>query len=136
LPRLPATRRVVKEVVMEVQCARCCGLDVHKKTIRACALIRENGKEEKIEKQFGTFTADLEAMAEWMEQNGVTHVAMEATGVYWKPVWNVLEGRFDLLLANPEQVKALRGKKWDKGDASRIAEFLQQYSPTANPGTP
>jgi transposase len=98
---------------------------VHKKSISACILIRENGKEEKLEQRFGTFTAELEAMAEWMEQNGVTHVAMEATGVYWKPVWNVLEGRFDLLLANPEQVKALRGKKWDKRDASRIAEFLQ-----------
>jgi transposase len=110
---------------MDVVHVRCCGLDVHKKSISACILIRENGKEEKIQKSFGTFTSQLEEMAEWMEEHKVTDVAMEATGVYWKPVWNVLEGRFDLLLANPEQVKALRGKKSDKRDASRIAEFLQ-----------
>ena len=100
---------------MEVVYTRCCGLDVHKKSISACILIRENGKEEKFEKRFGTFTDDLE----------VSMVAMEATGVYGKPVWNVLEGRFDLLLANPEQVKALRGRKWDRRDAARLTEFLQ-----------
>lgn len=110
---------------MEVVYTRCCGLDVHKKSISACVLIGENGKEEKLQERFGTFTKNLEELADWLEEHGVTHVAMEATGVYWKPVWNVLEGRFNLLLANPEQVKALRGRKWDKRDASRIAEFLQ-----------
>lgn len=79
-----------------------------------------------MEQRFGTFTTELEAMADWMEQNGVTQVAMEATGVYGKPVWNVLEGRVDLLLVNPEQVKARNGRKCDRRDASRIAEFLQQ----------
>ena len=110
---------------MEVVYTRCCGLDVHKKSISACILIREKGKEEKLERRFGTFTGELEELAEWLEQHEVSMVAMEATGVYWKPVWNVLEGRLDLLLANPEQVKALRGRKWDRRDAGRLAEFLQ-----------
>jgi len=82
---------------MEVVYRRCCGLDVHKKSISACVLIRENGKQEKLQKRFNTFTKDLEALADWLEEHGVTHVAMQATGVYWKPVWSVLEGRFDLL---------------------------------------
>lgn len=110
---------------MEVVYARCCGLDVHKTSISACILIRENGQEERFEKRFGTFTGELETLAEWLEEHKIRIVAMEATGVYWKPVWNVLEGRFDLLLANPEQVKALRGRKWDRRDAGRLTEFLQ-----------
>ena len=110
---------------MDIVYPRCCGLDIHKKKISACILILEQGKEEKLEKVFGSFTGELEALADWLEQHGVTQVAMEATGVYWKPVWNVLEGRLSLLLVNPEQVKALRGRKCDRRDASRIAEFLQ-----------
>lgn len=110
---------------MEVVHPRCCGLDVHKKSISACIRIREGVKTEKLERQFGTFTVQLEEMADWLEEHGVTDVVMEATGVYWKPVWNVLEGRFDLILVNPQHVKALSGKKFDRRDASHLADLLQ-----------
>ena len=110
---------------MEVVYSRCCGLDVHKKSISACVVIREHGKVQKVERRFGTFTRELEEMAEWLTELEVTHVVMEATGVYWKPVWNVLEGRFDLMLVNPEHIKALSGKKFDRRDASHLADLLQ-----------
>jgi len=110
---------------MEVVYPRCCGLDVHKKSISACIVIREQGKPERLERRFGTYTGQLEELAEWLEQHQVTHVAMEATGVYWKPVWNVLEGRLALLLVNPQHIKTLSGKKFDRGDASHIADLLQ-----------
>ena len=108
---------------MEVVHSRCCGLDVHKKSISACVMIREHGKVEKLERRFGTFTQELEDLAAWLAEHQVTHVVMEATGVYWKPVWNVLEGCFDLMLVNPQHVKALTGKKCDRrDDASDLAE--------------
>ena len=110
---------------MEVVYARCCGLDVHKKTVSACIVIREQGKVQKAERRFGTYTEQLEELASWMEEHNVSHVVMEATGVYWKPVWNVLEGRFELLLVNPQHVKALSGKKFDRGDAAHLADLLQ-----------
>lgn len=110
---------------MEVVYPRCCGLDVHKKSISACIIIREQGKTEKLERRFGTFTRELEQLAAWLEEQQVTNVVMEATGVYWKPVWNVLEGGFELMLVNPQHVKALSGKKFDRGDAARLAELLQ-----------
>ena len=110
---------------MEVVNPRCCGLDVHKKSISACVIIREHGKVEKLERRFGTFTQELEDLAEWLAEHHVSHVVMEATGVYWKPVWNVLEGSFDLMLVNPQHIKALTGKKCDRRDASHLADLLQ-----------
>ena len=110
---------------MEVLHSRCCGLDVHKKSISACVMIREHGRLEKLERRFGTFTGELEDMAAWLAEHKVTHVVMEATGVYWRPVWNVLEGRFDLMLVNPQHIKALTGKKCDRRDASHLTELLQ-----------
>jgi len=110
---------------MEVVNSRCCGLDVHKKSISACVIIREHGMVEKLERRFGTFTQELEDMAEWLAEHHVSHVVMEATGVYWKPVWNVLEGSFDLMLVNPQHIKALTGKKCDRRDASHLADLLQ-----------
>ena len=110
---------------MEVVNSRCCGLDVHKKSISACVIIREHGMVEKLERRFGTFTQELEDMAEWLTEHHVSHVVMEATGVYWKPVWNVLEGSFDLMLVNPQHIKALTGKKCDRRDASHLADLLQ-----------
>ena len=102
---------------------RCCGLDVHKETIFACVLSPQGDKP--VQKLFGTFRNDLIRMRVWLKQMGVTEVAMESTGVYWKPVWNVVEGHgFRLVLANPQQVKALHGRKSDKRDSRRIAEFL------------
>jgi len=105
----------------------CCGLDVHKETIAAC-LIREDaggntGKEKRI---FGTMTQQLRELAQWLREAEVTAVAMEATGVYWVPVWNVLEREgLELLLINPEYYRAVRGKKTDLKDGERIAELLQ-----------
>ena len=107
----------------EVKQRRCCGLDVHKESIFACVLSPQGDKP--VQKLFGTFRNDLIRMRVWLKQMGVTEVAMESTGVYWKPVWNVVEGRgFRLVLANPQQVKALHGRKSDKRDSRRIAEFL------------
>ena len=106
---------------------RCCGLDIHKETVVAC-IVPDDGEhdEQARRKVFATFTRDLVRLRCWLKQCRVTEVAMESTGVYWKPVWNVLEGHFDtLLLANPGQVKALQGRKTDHRDARRVGEFLQ-----------
>lgn len=111
---------------MEVINERCAGLDVHKKTVVSCVL--RSGPKGTVERQtrtFGTMTHDLEAMAEWLAQQGVTHVAMEATGAYWKPVYNVLEGRFTLLVGNAEHLKAVPGRKTDVKDAEWLATLLR-----------
>jgi transposase len=105
----------------------CCGLDVHKQTIAAC-LISENGDGTSSQQKriFGTMTQQLRELAQWLAEAKVTAVAMEATGIYWVPVWNVLEPHgFELLLINPEHYKAVRGKKTDLKDGTRIAELLQ-----------
>jgi transposase len=91
---------------MELLYPHCCGLDVHKSSITACVRIQEKiGKPRKIVRRFGAMTADLRALANWLMEQQVTHVAMESTGVYWKPVWNILEGQFTLLLAHAQHVK-------------------------------
>ena len=110
---------------MEVVHARCCGIDVHQASLAVCVSIKEEGRSEKHKLVCGTTTAELLRLSDWLHAHGVTQVAMEATGVYWKPVWHVLEGQFELLLANPTQVKALRGRKTDLRDGERIADFLQ-----------
>ncbi len=105
----------------------CCGLDVHKQTIAAC-LISENedGTSSRQKRIFGTMTQHLRELAQWLAEAKVTAVALEATGIYWVPVWNVLEPHgFELLLINPEHYKAVRGKKTDLKDGERIAELLQ-----------
>ena len=110
---------------MEVVHPRCCGIDVHQASLAVCISIKENGKSEKQKLRCGTTTAELLRLADWLRGYQVTHVAMEATGVYWKPVWHMLEGQFELLLANPTQVQALRGRKTDLKDGERISDFLQ-----------
>ena len=100
----------------------CCGLDVHKKVIVACLL--RLGQEREIRK-FGTTTNQIQAMAEWLKQAGCTHVAMESTGVYWKPVYNILEGQLELLVVNAQHLKMVPGRKTDALDAEWIAELLQ-----------
>jgi transposase len=105
----------------------CCGLDVHKQTIAAC-LIREDSRGNSVKEKriFGTMTQQLRELAQWLAEAKVSAVAMEATGVYWVPVWNVLEGEgLHLVLINPEHYKAVRGKKTDLKDGERIAELLQ-----------
>ena len=110
---------------MEVVHPRCCGIDVHQASLAVCVAIKQEGKSEKYKLRCGTTTAELLRLADWLHGHQVTHVAMEATGVYWKPVWHMLEGQFELLLANPTQVQALRGRKTDLKDGERISDFLQ-----------
>lgn len=105
---------------------RCAGLDVHRDRIAVCVRIRSGGKDEEQHEVFGSFTGDLKKMADWLRERKVRHVAMESTGVYWIPVWNVLERhrhRFPLLLVNPAQVRARNGHKTDRIDCARMAEF-------------
>ena len=108
---------------------RCAGLDIHRDTVVACIRIRvASGKHEEKKETFRTFTADLKRLAEWLHEHKVKQVAMESTGVYWIPVWNILEPAscgLELLLVNPQTVRALRGCKTDRIDARRIAEYLQ-----------
>ena len=107
---------------------RCAGLDIHRDTVAACVRIRvAQGKHEEKRETFGTFTSDLKKLARWLHEHRVKQVAMESTGVYWIPVWNVLEPsryRFHLTLVNPAQVRAMAGHKTDQIDCARIAEFL------------
>jgi transposase len=106
------------QVVHEV----CCGLDVHKKTVTACVLGLVGGRQIR---EFGTFTRELLEMADWLRSCGVTHVALESTGVYWKPVWNLLEGQFEVLLVNAQHIKAVPGRKTDQKDSEWIADLLR-----------
>jgi transposase len=86
-------------------------------------LLREGGRVQK--HRFGTMTQELQELAEWLRQFGVTEVAMESSGVYWKPVWNILEGRFTVVLANAQHIKNVPGRKTDQKDAEWIAQLLQ-----------
>lgn len=105
---------------------RCCGMDIHKDTIVVCVLPPDGTQGEAVRKTYATMRNDLIRMRVWLKQLKVTEIAMESTGVYWRPVWNVLEDEgFRLLLVNPAQVKALAGRKSDGRDARRIAEYLQ-----------
>jgi transposase len=127
-PGVPRSRRKENQVTLIYR--RCAGLDVHQKSISVCVRMRTARDKFATETAvFGTFTHDLERLAEWLYEHRVRHVAMESTGVYWKPIWNVLERakwKFQLLLVNPQQVRALPGKKTDREDCVRIAGFLQQ----------
>ena len=109
---------------MEVLHARCAGLDVHKDSVVACARIATNTGVEQHVDTFGTTTSGLLALSDWLEGHGVTHVAMEATGVYWKPVWHVLESSFELVLANAAHIRNVPGRKTDVNDATWIADLL------------
>jgi len=111
---------------MDTLFAKVAGLDVHLKGIQCAVRSRqESGKLISQVRSFGTMTRDLRALADYLQALGVTHVAMEATGVLWKPVWNVLEGRFLLLLVNPRHLKKVPGRKTDVSDAEWIAQLLQ-----------
>lgn len=113
---------------MDVVYRRCCGIDIHKCSVAACVSIwEEDGAIRKDRRMFGTTTGELHQLAEWLRVHLVTHIAMEATSVYWEPVWNVLDqnGEWRLLLINPEHCKALRGKKTDLKDGERISDLLQ-----------
>jgi transposase len=111
---------------VEVLYARCCGLDVHKKTVVACLITPdERGAPRRTVRTFGTMTRDLLALADWLDGAGCTHVAMESTASYWKPVYNILEGSFTLLVVNAQHIKAVPGRKTDVKDAEWIADLLR-----------
>jgi transposase len=111
---------------MDLIYACCAGLDVHKKTVVVC--VRRLGQDGQVDSQvrtYGTMTADLIALADWLDAQGVSHVAMESTGVYWKPVFHLLEGRFEVLLVNARRIKNVPGRKTDVKDSQWIAQLLQ-----------
>jgi transposase len=111
---------------VEVVYRACCGLDVHKRRVVACVLASEGGEPpRKAVRTFGTLTDELLALGDWLAGQGVTHVAMESTGVYWQPIWNLLEGRFELVLANAQHIKAVPGRKTDVKDSEWIAQLLR-----------
>lgn len=111
---------------MDVTFSHCAGLDVHKKTVVACCLT-PGAAEEKVSetRTFGTMTADLLALADWLTAQAITHVAMESTGEFWKPVYNLLEPLFQVWVVNARHIKAVPGRKTDVGDAAWIADLLR-----------
>ncbi len=109
---------------MEVIYKRCCGLDVHKEIVVACLLIRGEGKVVKEIRTFLTMTSDLVLLHDWLQAHQVTHLAMESTGIYWKPVFNLLEESFTVLLVNAAHIKAVPGRKTDVKDCEWIADLL------------
>ena len=111
---------------MDIVYERCCGLDIHKQLVVACLLTPGAGAEPVKEvRSFGAMTADLLALADWLAGAGCTHVAMESTGVYWKPLYNLLEDQFTLLLVNPKHFRAVPGRKTDVRDAEWLADLLR-----------
>src|SRR5437773_113378 len=105
--------------------ARCAGLDVHKKTVVACLLLTApSGQVSQEVRTFSTTTAGLLALSDWLVSHGVTHVAMESTGIYWRPVFNILESRCELILVNAQHMKAIPGHKTDIKDSAWIAQLL------------
>src|ERR1700682_324043 len=121
-----STSRRNRNREMEILYPHCAGCDVHKKTVKVCLLRREaDGQLHKEFRTYGTTTQELLELADWLKEQGCTHVAMEATGVYWKPVYNLLEGNFELLVVNAQHIKAVPGRKTDTKDAEWIADLLQ-----------
>ena len=110
---------------MQIVYERCCGLDIHKKRIVACLITPGANKQRSKEiRTFRTVTSELLALQDWLREAGCTHIAMEATGVYWKPAFNVLQGQFELLVVNAHHIKAVPGRKTDVRDAEWIADLL------------
>ena len=111
---------------MRVVYERCAGLDVHKKTVVACRIVPQEGREWQVDiRTFGTMTTDLLALHDWLAEANVSQVAMESTGVYWKPVFNILEADFEVMVVNAKHIKFVPGRKTDVKDAQWIAELLQ-----------
>lgn len=111
---------------MQVVYARCAGIDVHKKTVVVTVMLTaESGRMAQETRTFATMTAELLALDTWLEEQGVTHVAMESTGVYWYPVYNLLEQDRTILLVNPQHIKAVPGRKTDVKDSEWLADLLR-----------
>jgi transposase len=114
---------------MDIVFTHCAGLDVHKKSITACRMVPDptgQAAEGVAELQtFGTMTMELLALPDWLAAARITHVAMESTGEYWKPVYNLLEGSFTVLLVNASHVKHVPGRKTDKADVRWLAKLMR-----------
>jgi transposase len=114
---------------MDVVFTHCAGLDVHKKSITACRSVPDPTGQDREGvadlERFGTMTRELLALVDWLTEAGITHVAMESTGEYWKPVYNLLEGSFTVLLVNAAHVKNVPGRKTDKADARWLAKLMR-----------
>lgn len=110
---------------MHVLHPKCCGLDVHKASLSASILIHGTKGKQRHVRRFGTMTRDVQELASWLISHEVSIIAMESTGVYWKPIWNILEARFELMLVNAQHIKAVPGRKTDLKDCEWIADLLQ-----------
>lgn len=111
---------------MQIIYEYCAGIDIHKKMVVVCLItVNAAGQRVKEIRSFRTTTAGLLELHDWLHTAGCTHVAMESTGVYWRPVWNLLEGAFEVLLVNAQHIKAVPGRKTDVRDAEWIADLLQ-----------
>jgi len=109
---------------MEVLYARCCGIDVHKESLVACVRVQEGRRKHTEVQSFGTTTAEILRLHAWLSEAECTHVAMESTGVYWQPVFNLLEGSVSVILANAHHIKAVPGRKTDVKDCEWLADLL------------
>jgi len=109
------------EITFEQVIEKGCGIDVHKKVL--VSTIRGTGIQEET-RSFDSFTESIEAMRDWLKENHITHVAMESTGVYWKPVFNILEDDFEVILVNARHIKNVQGRKTDKKDSKWITKLL------------
>lgn len=110
---------------MEVMFPKCSGLDVHKRMVVACVrIVDESGRMQSERKRFGTTTKELQALSKWLQAHGVTHVAMESTGVYWKPIYNVLHKQFEVWIVNARHLAQVPGRKTDETDAEWITKLM------------
>ena len=111
---------------MEAIVERACGLDVHQATVVACLLVGQaHEKPRKEIRTFAAFTDDLTRLREWLQSEGCTHVGMESTGVYWKPVYAILEGAFEIILGNAHHIRNVPGRKTDVKDSQWIADLVR-----------
>ncbi len=110
---------------METISARCAFLHIHKKTVEATVRILEGERVQQHTRRWGTMTWEVRAMADWLEAQGVTQVGKESTGVFWKPIYNILESRFTVILVNARHLKQVPGRKSDVRDSQRGAQLLQ-----------
>jgi len=110
---------------MEELLDRCCGLDVHRDTIVACVMIGNGTQKRKQFKTFLTFTEDIRALADWLKALQVHHIAVESTGIYWKPIFNIFDGHFDVCLVNAQHVKNVPGRKTDMKDSEWLCKLLK-----------
>lgn len=111
---------------MEAIFERCCGIDVHKKTLTACIMIGKEGKITKKEiRTYSTMTENIEEFRDWLKSEGITHVAIESTGIYWRPVYNILENDIEVILANARHIKNVPGRKTDVADSEWLCKLLR-----------